>query len=57
MFDYSFNYIYGILGYNNYSWYFRIWIVLIFPFAFPINVILDIVVLIIRTIIGIYQDI
>lgn len=57
MFDYTSRLFSGIFGYEDWSWYYRIWIVLIFPIAFTLNFIIDIIVLIIRTIIGIYQDI
>lgn len=57
MFDNTYRIFSGIFGYEDWSWYYRIWIVIIFPIAFTLNFMIDIVVLIIRTIIGIYQDI
>jgi len=47
MFDYTSKYIYGILGYEDYSWYYRIFLVLIFPMALTLNFMIDIVSLII----------
>ena len=57
MFDYTFNYIYGILGYQGWAWYFRILALFAIPFVSVPLIAVDIIVLIIRTIIGIYQDI
>lgn len=57
MFDYTFNYIYGILGYQGWAWYFRILALFAIPFVSVPLIAVDILVLIIRTIIGIYQDI
>lgn len=47
MFDYTTKYIYGILGYEDYSWYYRIYQVLILPIGFTLSFIIDIISLII----------
>lgn len=43
MFDYTFNYIYGILGYNGWAWYYRLLSLLFSPMILIILIIHDII--------------
>jgi hypothetical protein len=43
MFEYTYKYIYGILGYEDYSWYYRIFQVLILPIGLTLSIVIDVI--------------